>query len=169
MLGSEVINAQDANEDTPLTVAAEMGNSDMVKFLLSNNANVDQLRYGKETALMRAALNNKPEVAKILMNASANVTLKNEDGETALDFAKTFSPYIERLLIADVAYVAAAASVAPDSASALAIDVLAPKINAAAAESASLSIDSFVQDETNAGSDMLGSAITALDYYLPHD
>jgi ankyrin repeat protein len=64
---------------TSLHVAAENGDSEMVKFLLSNGANLHvKTDYGA-TPLYMAAKNGAPEAVEILIEAGADVNLKTEN------------------------------------------------------------------------------------------
>lgn len=74
-----------------ITEAAAFGNADAVRKFLSSGANVNQTAqpsYMKgQTALMRAAGNGHIEVIKILIEAKADLNLKDAKGMTALDSA----------------------------------------------------------------------------------
>ena len=61
----------------------------IVDYLINKlNFNVDEINLNNETSLMIAAKENNIETVKCLLNNNANVTLKNNDQKTALDFAR---------------------------------------------------------------------------------
>lgn len=64
-------------------------NDKIVDYLINKlNFNVDEINLNNETSLMIAAKENNIETVKCLLNNNANVTLKNNDQKTALDFAR---------------------------------------------------------------------------------
>jgi ankyrin repeat protein len=56
--------------------------------LIDNGAQVNAETTYKTTALMAACRNRHPDVVKVLLAANADQTIKDENGETALDHAK---------------------------------------------------------------------------------
>lgn len=86
-----------------LHLAAETGNSDVVKVLLEYKAKINALNAQNETPLMKACLiratnfnrgslrhiEDYIEIIKHLVYAGADVTLKNKAGKTALEIAQT--------------------------------------------------------------------------------
>ncbi|XP_076123644.1 arf-GAP with SH3 domain, ANK repeat and PH domain-containing protein 1 [Alosa pseudoharengus] len=59
----------------------------MVDFLVHNSNNLDVQTIRGNTALHYCCLHNKTECLKLLLRAKANTHIKNEAGETGLDFA----------------------------------------------------------------------------------
>jgi ankyrin repeat protein len=72
--------------DTPLTVAAELGQAGMVRWLLGQGADVEDVvphKYFK-SALCAAAYGKCPEVAALLIVAGANLEARDRFGNTPL-------------------------------------------------------------------------------------
>ncbi len=72
----------------PLHYAATKGHISIMKLLLENHAYIDAESPNKSTPLMMAAMYGTFESVKLLVEEGADVGLKNEQGLTALDFAK---------------------------------------------------------------------------------
>lgn len=85
--GAEV-NASDNLGRTPLSVASETGDAELVSILLQAGANVEGSGKYRDTPLCIAAQRGFLEVIKVLMAAHANVKAKNTLGETPLDLAR---------------------------------------------------------------------------------
>ena len=78
----------DAECRSSLQIAANYDNENVANFLVEKgNFNLDVMDKHARTALHVAAKNNSLKVAKILINAGANISLKTEDWETALSIA----------------------------------------------------------------------------------
>ena len=60
----------------------------VAKLLLDNSAYVDAASPNGTTPLMMAAMYGSPEAVKLLLEESADPTLKNQLGLTAIDFAR---------------------------------------------------------------------------------
>ena len=76
---------------TPLHYAASSGADDapaMVALLLEHSAYIDAASPNGTTPLMMAAQYGKIDVARLLLREGADPTLKNQQGLTALDFAR---------------------------------------------------------------------------------
>lgn len=84
-----VDNDADVNKTgwTPLHYAATGGHVLIIEFLLDKSAYIDAESPNGTTPLMMAALYGTPEAVKVLIQAGADLTLKNQLGMTALDFA----------------------------------------------------------------------------------
>jgi len=84
-----VENDADVNKTgwTPLHYAASGGHVSIVEFLLENSAYIDAESPNGSTPLMMAAMYGSPESVKVLIQAGADLTIKNQLGLTALDFA----------------------------------------------------------------------------------
>jgi ankyrin repeat protein len=59
----------------------------VTEFLLENSAYIDAESPNGTTPLMMAAMYGSPEVVKVLIQAGADLTVKNQIGLSALDFA----------------------------------------------------------------------------------
>ena len=84
-----VANDADVNKPgwTPLHYAATGGHVPVVQFLLDESAYIDAESPNGTTPLMMAAMYGSPEAVKVLIQAGADLTLKNQQGLSALDFA----------------------------------------------------------------------------------
>lgn len=71
----------------PLHYAATRGQLEVMSLLLENNAYIDAASPNGSTPLMMAALYGSPSAVKLLLEAGADPTLKNNLGLTAIDFA----------------------------------------------------------------------------------
>jgi ankyrin repeat protein len=83
------VNANAANDTTPLIVASQAGHLEVVRALLAANADVNAERGGK-TALMVAAtspflgqLSERVKVIRALLAAGADVNARDNHGSTA--------------------------------------------------------------------------------------
>ena len=72
---------------TPLMVAVMKGSLPIVELLLGAGCNPNQQDYSGTTALM-LIWDCDLEITRALINAGADVQLRNKDGETALDIAR---------------------------------------------------------------------------------
>ena len=81
-------NTAETSGLTPLMVAAHTGNIQVVKSLLAHGANVNAATVEtKNTALMWAVADHKPEIAKALIDAHADVHASTSKGFTPLLYA----------------------------------------------------------------------------------
>jgi ankyrin repeat protein len=70
-------------ESTPVLLAAERGDLEAVRVLISHGAKVDERNtYGK-TPLILAAMNGHTETAKLLLNNGAKIDERSDQGSTA--------------------------------------------------------------------------------------
>ncbi len=72
---------------TPLHYAASTGQVAVIEFLLENSAYIDAESPNGSTPLMMAAMYGSPESVKVLIQAGADLNVKNQLGLTALDFS----------------------------------------------------------------------------------
>lgn len=73
---------------TPLHYAATGGHLEIINLLLENHAYIDAESPNATTPLMMAANYGTPAAVKLLLEAGADPTLRNQLGLSALDFAK---------------------------------------------------------------------------------
>ncbi len=79
----------DVNLGYPLVAAATYGYLDVVKVLLSANANVNSMDKENKTALFHAVKNNRVTIVRILLDGGANVGICDNLGKCPLDIATT--------------------------------------------------------------------------------
>ena len=72
---------------TPLHYAATGGHVEMMDLLLEHHAFIDAQSPNKTTPLMMAAMYGSAQAVKFLLQAGADVNMKNQLGMTAVDFA----------------------------------------------------------------------------------
>ncbi|WP_138431139.1 ankyrin repeat domain-containing protein [Fodinibius saliphilus] len=84
------IDTVDKHGNTPLMVAAQIGNPRILNIILSHNPDVN--KYNKEgfTALMVASKSGQLHVVQKLVARGADTTHKSNDGNTALTLASKF-------------------------------------------------------------------------------
>ncbi len=73
---------------TPLMVAIENNDPDMIKALVKRGADVSGRGGSDITPLMFAAIGGTPRVVQALLDAGADVSLRDNEGRTALAFAE---------------------------------------------------------------------------------
>jgi ankyrin repeat protein len=74
-------------KNTPLCVAIQKGEFDLVKKMIAYGADVNEKSFGM-TPLMVAARYNKTEIITYLLANGANIHIKDERGITALKYAE---------------------------------------------------------------------------------
>ena len=85
-------------KNTPLCIAIQKGEIDLVKKLIEYGADVNEKSFGM-TPLMIAARYNKVEIIKILLEKGAKQNEKDEKGFTALKYAQlSYAKEAESLL-----------------------------------------------------------------------
>ena len=72
---------------TPLHYAASAGHVQIVEYLLEHSAYIDAESPNGTTPLMMAAMYGSPEAVKVLIQAGADLSSKNQLGLSAWDFA----------------------------------------------------------------------------------
>lgn len=93
------VNQRNSTGETPLWWASGYDNVEILKLLLDKGANVNAINSYVVTPLMRAAEYEMYDNVQILLSHGACVTLKDEQGQTALDYAqKTGNKEIIELL-----------------------------------------------------------------------
>jgi uncharacterized protein len=73
---------------TALHYAAAVGNNPIVQLLLEHHAYIDAESPNKTTPIMMAARGGHILTVKLLLDEGADLTLKNDQGMSALDFAR---------------------------------------------------------------------------------
>ncbi|KAF7330183.1 ANK-REP-REGION domain-containing protein [Mycena venus] len=96
----KLINALDVDERTPLHWAASSGSTDIVRFLVDKQAEVDLVDNSGWTPLHIAVSAGHDEIVQELVGAGADVNKKNNKGISPLHYAASKSRIdIGRLLI----------------------------------------------------------------------
>lgn len=93
------VNIRYESGETPLMIAAGVGQKDIVELLLSKGADVNAKGgiFGR-TALMNAALNCYKEIAELLLAQGADVNVRNNNGGTALSLCFQSGPPCKELI-----------------------------------------------------------------------
>lgn len=73
---------------TPLHYASTRGHLEIMRLLLDQHAYIDAESPNRTTPLMMAAFYGTPSAVKLLLEAGADPALKNEQGLSAIDFAQ---------------------------------------------------------------------------------
>lgn len=88
---SRVVNARDGNGATPVAWAVRLGDIRILKFLIANGADVNIANFKRQTPLHLACMDadRKPhaEIARLLIEAGANVNAQDEELNTPLMIA----------------------------------------------------------------------------------
>ena len=86
--GANINNTNgDSWADTPLMTASRLGLDNVVRILLSRNADINAVDMNGNTALHTAALNSQLSVIKLLLEKNPNLDIQNKVGNTALHLA----------------------------------------------------------------------------------
>jgi ankyrin repeat protein len=86
------VNARNECQNTPLTDCAGHANPETVCALLAVGANVNALGIYNLTALHQAVQSNRTETVRILLTAGADPIIRDQKGQTALDYATARRP-----------------------------------------------------------------------------
>jgi ankyrin len=99
------VNCKNELSETPLHLAAACGRKEAVECLLRHEAKIDALDKLKRPPLHWAFLSKNVGTITALLDAGANVKVKNTNGETALHIAAChgFQSAVERCLEQDIA------------------------------------------------------------------
>ena len=81
------INQTDRYGETPLIIASEIGDLDIVEILVKNGADVNKADYYGTTSLMEASAKGRLDIVQFLVEHGADVNKTDNDGETALMIA----------------------------------------------------------------------------------
>ena len=92
VLLSEGTNIDTVNQDgdTPLMVAAGVGNPRIIDIILSHKPDVNLQNKNGETALMIAAKTGQLEIVKKLVIHNATISMSDKNGNTAITLASKF-------------------------------------------------------------------------------
>ena len=86
--GANVNNTNgDSWAKTPLQTASRLGLDNVVRILLTRNADINAVDMNGNTALHTAALNSQLSVVKLLLEKNPNLDIQNKVGNTALHLA----------------------------------------------------------------------------------
>ena len=77
----------DSWDNTPLQTASRLGLDNVVRILLTRNADINAVDINGNTALHTAALNSQLSVVKLLLEKNPNLDIQNKVGNTALHLA----------------------------------------------------------------------------------
>ena len=77
----------DSWADTPLKTASRLGLDNVVRILLTRNADINAVDMNGNTALHTEALNSQLSVVKLLLEKNPNLDIQNKVGNTALHLA----------------------------------------------------------------------------------
>lgn len=86
--GVDVNQKRELDGVTPLILATQMGNYQMVNTLINAGARIEEYDRNKSTALIVAAKENNKNIVKRLLSIGANVNAKDGGGLTALKHAE---------------------------------------------------------------------------------
>ncbi len=82
------IHKTNAQNETPLMVAARLGLENLTRLLVTLGSKPDNKDLNGNTALHLTILNNHEEMALFLINSRANIDITNNDNQTALKLAE---------------------------------------------------------------------------------
>lgn len=82
------VNCADDDGNTPLLVASEQSNVEIVKALIESGAQVNRQNKDGMTPLMACAKHGDKTIAELLMSAGASIHVKDKNGDKAGDYAK---------------------------------------------------------------------------------
>ncbi len=77
----------DSWANTPLQTASRLGLDNVVRILLTRNADINAVDMNGNTALHTAALNSQLSIVKLLLEKNPNLDIQNKVGNTALHLA----------------------------------------------------------------------------------
>ena len=83
------VNCIDDNCNTPLILACERADVDIVKMLVDSGAQVNLQNKDGMTALMACARSGNKSIAGALMSAGANIRIQDKRGNMVGDYAKS--------------------------------------------------------------------------------
>ncbi|MFO7845167.1 MAG: ankyrin repeat domain-containing protein [Balneolaceae bacterium] len=81
------VDTLDKEGNTPLMLAAKIGNPRMIDIILAHNPEIDRRNNDGNTALMIASANGVLSIVEDLKNSGADGNLRNKDGLTPAQIA----------------------------------------------------------------------------------
>lgn len=95
------LEVKDNSGNTPIFMAATLGQMDAVRFLIDEGANINAKAEFGGTALYQACFNNDLDVVKILLDHGADVQISTHEGnwsplEVAYDYPKILRLLVEK-------------------------------------------------------------------------
>ena len=76
---------------SPIVIAADIGNSNIVEILLENGANINDTDEHGLTLLMKASIYNNTNVIELLLSKGVDIHAQNMNGATAILYASLHS------------------------------------------------------------------------------
>ena len=89
----DLLEAKSENEKTPLHFAAQIGNKEIVEFLIGKGADVNAKNIAHETPLHYAAALKHKEVVDFLIARGAQLDSITSDGSTPLHYAANYGNF----------------------------------------------------------------------------
>ena len=86
----DLLHYQNSKGFSLLILASYNNQSEIVKYLISKNANINLADTSGNTALMGVAFQGYTDIARILIKNKVSIDQQNYNGATALHFAATF-------------------------------------------------------------------------------
>lgn len=80
----EFLNCRDAEQNTPLHLAAQTGNSSVSEILIEQGAGIDLRNTALQTPLHLAAIYGSPEVLTLIIRKGGDVNSQDNQGKTPL-------------------------------------------------------------------------------------
>lgn len=84
------IDTVDRQGNTPLMIAAKVGNTRIVDIILSHDPDINKQNKNGATALIIAAETGQQHVVEKLINHGASLSISDQDGKTASQLAARF-------------------------------------------------------------------------------
>lgn len=81
------VNSKDKDGKTPLHLAVQSGNKDVIEFLLAQGAEIDAKDNKENTPLHNALALRRAGIARFLLSKGADVKIKDKDGMPAIAYA----------------------------------------------------------------------------------
>lgn len=81
---NDIINLKNNEGKTPLHIACQNNNKDIIRLLLKYGANIDEQDIDLNTPLHIACQNNQHDIVNILLENKANINAKNKESWTPL-------------------------------------------------------------------------------------
>jgi len=85
--GKADVNTPDTKSRTPLMIACETGNLEIIKYLVSKGASVHDLKKQKKNALIKATMNGHIHIVSFLLKHGIHPDLPDSSGNTAVHYA----------------------------------------------------------------------------------